>query len=34
MITQEIKEEIKKYQDKNDNNNRATQNLCDELKVF
>ena len=32
-ITEEIKEEIKKYLETNDNENTTTQNLCDAAKV-
>ena len=32
-ITEEIKEEIKKYQETNDNENMMTQNLCDAAKA-
>ena len=31
--TEEIKEEIKKYLETNDNENTATKNLCDAAKV-
>ena len=33
-ITEEIKEEIKKYLETNDNENMRTQNLWDEAKQF
>ena len=33
MITEEIKEEIKKYLDTNDNENTMTQNLWDAAKA-
>ena len=33
-ITEEIKEEIKKYLETNDNENTTTQNLCDAAKQF
>ena len=33
-ITEEIKEEIKKYLETNDNENTTTQNLWDEQKQF
>ena len=32
-ITEEIKEEIKNYLETRDNENRTTQNLCDEAKA-
>ena len=32
-ITEEIKEDIKKYLETNDNKNTMTQNLCDAAKV-
>ena len=33
QITEEIKEEIKKYLETNDNENTTTQNLCDAAKA-
>ena len=34
QVTEEIKREIKKFLETNDNENTTAQNLCDEAKQF